>query len=101
MMHLLSLYLLPAALQMQYPFPDLLCSPLIPELRSNIAACPPRHIHFILIGTAAVWALPDQLAVSIVNNIDLSVIAAFLTVIALGIQLRIHDIIIKIGRAHV
>lgn len=72
-------------LQMKHTLFNLLRSALIPELRSDIPACPSCHIHFILIGTAAVWTLPDQFAMTVVNNANLSVIAAFLAVIALGI----------------
>ena len=88
MMHLLSLYLFSAALQMQYPFPDLLCSPLIPELGADIPAGPPGHIHLALINVAALGTAPDQLPI-LLGNLDLPVPAAALAVVAFRVQLRL------------
>ena len=57
---------------MQYPLLDLLCTALIPELGSDIAAGPSRHIHFILIRIPAIGTFPDQFAVRIGNDLYLS-----------------------------
>ena len=79
---------------MQYAFPDLLGSSLIPVLAADVAAGSSCHVHFCLIGVMTVWTFPDQLAFLIRHDPDLSVITAHLTVIALGIKLRIHDIVV-------
>ena len=73
---------------------DLLRSALIPELGSDIAAGSSRDIHRILIAVSAVRAFPYELAVLVGHDLDLSVITAFLAVIALGIQLSVHDVVI-------
>ena len=55
---------------------DLLRPSLIPELGSDIAAGSSCYIHLILITVSAVRAFPDQLAVLVVHDLDLSVITA-------------------------
>ena len=81
---------------MQHPLFNLLCPSLVPELGSDIPAGPPGYIHFILPAAAAARALPDQLSVAVIDNADFPVIAALLAVIALGVQLGIHNIVINI-----
>lgn len=81
---------------MQYPLLDLLRPSLIPELCADIAAGPSGYIHFILVPVAAARTFPDQLAVSIVDNVDLSVKTALLAVIALCVQFCVHNIIIYV-----
>lgn len=83
---------------MKHALLNLLGSPLIPELGSNITAGTTGHIHLILVCVAAVGTLPDELAVLVLLNLNLPVIAAHLAVVALGIQLRIHNIVID--KAH-
>ena len=83
------------SLQMKHAILNLLRTSLIPELSADVAAGPAGHIHLILIPVAAVRALPDQLAVLILNNLNFPVKTAFLAVVALGIQLRIHDIVVN------
>ena len=68
---------------MQHPLLDLLRASLIPELCPDITAGPSRHIHLILIRIAAVRAFPDKFAMCIRNDLNLSVIIAYLTVVAL------------------
>ena len=70
---------------MQHPFLDLLSTPLIPELSTDIAAGPSRNIHLVLIRITAVRTPPDQLTVCIRYNFDFPMVIARLTVIALGI----------------
>ena len=79
---------------MQYPILYLLCSPLIPELLSDITAGSSCLGKLFLIRISAVWATPLELSVTVFDNLDLSVKAAGTAVIGLGIQLRIHDVLI-------
>ena len=72
------------SLQVQYPFLDLLCSALIPELRSDITAGTSCHVQGVLIGVTAVGATPYQLAVLILHQ-NLSVVATRLAIVALGV----------------
>ena len=69
---------------------------LVPELGADVSACPSCHGHGVLVVVAAVRAFPDELAVFIINNLDFSVVAALHAVVALGIQLRIHDVFIDV-----
>ena len=81
-------------LQMQNPILDLLGTALVPVLGADVAAGSSCHVHFALVGIAALGADPDELTVGVLLNGDLTVIAALLTVVRLGVQLGIHDIII-------
>ena len=74
-------------LQMKHSLLNLLSSSLIPELCSDISASSSCNIHLILITVSAVRALPYKLSVIICNNLNLSCVATFLTVITLSIKL--------------
>ncbi len=78
---------------MQDPVPDLLCPALIPELGADIAAGAAGHIHLVLIRVAALGALPDELAV-VLYDLDLTIPAADLAVVALGVQLGVNDVVV-------
>ena len=78
---------------MQHAVLDLLRAALIPELGADIATGAAGNVQLVLVAVAALGALPHQLAV-ILHDLDLAVIAADLTVIRLGVQLRIHDVVI-------
>ncbi len=78
---------------MQHPVPDLLGAALVPELRTDIAAGPTGHVHLVLVGVAALGALPDELAVFL-YDLDLTVPAAHLAVVALGVELGIDDVVV-------
>ena len=78
---------------MENPIFDFLRSALIPILGPNIAAGPSGHIHFALIPVAALGAFPNQLSV-IFLDLDFAVEAAYLAVVRLGIQFRVHDVLI-------
>ena len=78
---------------MQHAVLDLLRAALIPELGADIATGAAGNVQLVLVAVAALGALPHQLAV-ILHDLDLAVIAAHLTVIRLGVQLRIHDVVI-------
>ena len=78
---------------MQDPVPDLLRPALIPELGADIAAGPAGDVHLVLIRVAALGALPDELAV-VLYDLDLTIPAADLTVVALGVQLGVDDVVV-------
>ena len=82
-------------LQMQNSLLDLLRSSLIPELRSDISAGTSCNIQCILVAVSAMWTLPYELSFLICYNLDLSVISTLLTVIALCIEFRIHNVVIN------
>ena len=87
-------------LQMQHAVLDLLRAALIPELGADIATGAAGNVQLVLVAVAALGALPHQLAV-ILHDLDLAVIAAHLTVIRLGVQLRIHDVVVdELQHAH-
>ena len=67
---------------------------LIPELGADVATGAAGHIHLVLIGVAALGAAPDELAV-IFNDLNFTVPAADLTVIALGVQFGVDDVVIN------
>ena len=79
---------------MQYSVLDLFGAALVPELGSDISAGAAGNGHLALIGIAAVRADPDQFAVRIFLDGDLAVITAGLAVIALGVELGVHDIVV-------
>ena len=72
-------------LQVHYTVADFLRATLIPELGTDVSAGAASNVQFILIAVAAVGAFPHQLAV-IFYDLDFAVIAANLTIIALGVQ---------------
>ena len=78
---------------MQHSVLDFLCSALVPELGADVAAGPAGHVHLVLVPVVAVGALPHQLAV-VLHDLDLAVKAADLAVIALGVQLGVHDVVV-------
>ena len=80
---------------MEHSFLNLLGSALVPELGADIAAGTSCHIQRILIPVAAVRAFPFQLAVLSSHDLNLAFITAVLAVIALCVQLRIHNVVIN------
>ena len=80
-------------LQVKHSVFDFLGSALVPELGANVAAGAPGYVHLALVGVAAFRALPDELAV-LFNYLNLSVPAADLAVVALGVQLGVDDVVI-------
>ena len=73
---------------------DLLRSSLIPILRSDITAGTARDVHPRLIAVLAIRAFPNKLSVLILRDLYLTVITANLAIIALCIQLGIHNIVV-------
>ena len=82
-------------LQVKYSFLDLLCSSLIPELCSDVTAGTSCYITEYSDRGFRSSDIPTPAFHPRRHDLDLSVISAFLTVITLGIQFRIHDIIIN------
>ena len=80
---------------MQHPFLDFLGSSLVPELSSDVAAGSSGYVHLILVRVAAVGALPDKLSMLILFDFNLAVLATDLTVIALGVKLGVHNVIVN------
>ena len=70
-------------------------SALVPILRADISAGASCHVHFRLIAVVTVGTFPHQLALILYHG-NLSVKATGLTVVALCIQLGIHDVIVNI-----
>lgn len=81
---------------MKDPVLDFLRTALIPELRPNIAARSAGNGHLRLIMIATIGAFPDELTRFIFDNLDFAVVAANFTIIALCIELCIHNIIVNI-----
>ena len=80
---------------MQHAVADLLGSALVPELGTDVAARATGDVHLLLVAVAAVGALPHQLTV-VLDNADLAVVATHLAVVALGVELGIHDVVVDV-----
>ena len=78
---------------MQHAVLDLGGAALVPELGADVAAGTAGHVQLVLVTVMAVGALPHQLAV-ILHDLDLAVVTADLAVVALGVQLGVHDVLI-------
>ena len=78
---------------MQHSVLDLSGSALVPELGADVAAGAAGDVQLVLVAVVALGALPDQLAV-LGHDLDLAVVAADLAVVALGVQLGIHNVVV-------
>ena len=74
---------------------NLLCPALVPILATNVAAGTACHIHFMLVTVSTVRTLPDQLY-SIIDNLDFPIVTTTLTVVTLGIEFCIQNIVVDI-----
>ena len=81
-------------LQVQYPVFDFLSTSLIPELGSDITTGSAGNAHFSLILISTVRAFPDQFAGLVFFDLDFSIVSAYFAVVALGIQLCVHDVVV-------
>ena len=81
---------------MQHALADLLGAALVPELGADVTAGAAGNAHTGLIAVAADRALPDQLAGIVLDDHDLAVITAALAVVALGVELGVHDVLIDV-----
>ena len=69
---------------MKHSLFNFLCSALIPELCSDVSAGTSCNVELALVTVSAMRAFPYELSV-ILDDLDLAVVAAYLTVIALRI----------------
>lgn len=79
--------------QVQDAVSDLLRPALVPELSTDIPARAAGHVQLMLVPVAALGAFPDQFA-TVLDDLDLAVVAAHLAVITLGVQLCVHDVVV-------
>ena len=78
---------------MQHAVLDLGGAALVPELGADVAAGAAGNVQLVLVTVVALGALPNQLAV-LLHDADLAVVAAHLAVVALGVQLGVHDVLV-------
>ena len=78
---------------MQHAVLDLGGAALVPELGADVAAGAAGNVQLVLVAVVALGALPNQLAV-LLHDADLAVVAAHLAVVALGVQLSVHDVLV-------
>ena len=78
---------------MQHAVFDFGGAALVPELGADVTAGAAGNIQLVLVTVVALGALPNQLAV-LLYNADLTVVAAHLAVVALGVQLGVHDVLV-------
>ena len=78
---------------MQHSVLDLGGSALVPELGADVAAGAAGDVQLVLVAVVALGAFPDQLAV-LRHDLDLTVVAADLAVVTLGVQLGVHDVLV-------
>ena len=81
---------------MQNPLFDFLRSALIPELSAYISACAASDVHLGLIAIMAVGAFPYEFAVGIGDYPHFAVVPADLTIIALGVEFRVHYVLVNV-----
>ena len=68
---------------------------LVPELGANVAAGTASNVELFLVAVAAMRALPNQLSV-VFDDLNLAVEATFLAIVALGVQLCLHDVVVDV-----
>ena len=78
---------------MQNAIPTLYCPSQNPELSSDISARTTRYIELFLVAITTMRAFPHQLTI-VLDNLDFPVETAYLTVVALGVEFGIHDVIV-------
>ena len=79
---------------MKHSFLNFLSSALIPILRANVFAGTSCDVHLGLITVAAMGTFPHELAVGIIRYLDLTVKTADLAIVALGIELGVHNVVV-------
>ena len=79
---------------MKHSFLNFLSSALIPILRANVSAGTSCDVHLGLITVAAMGTFPHELAVGIIRYFNLAVKTADLAIVALGIELGVHNVVI-------
>ena len=81
---------------MQHALLDFLRAPLVPELGADVAAGAARHVQRALVAVAAGGAFPHELVVAVGDDLDFARVAALLAAVALGVQLRVHDVVVDV-----
>ena len=82
---------------MKYALFDLLGAALVPELRADVPAGTAGDIELRLVGVAALRALPDKLSARVLDDFDLAVEPALLAVVALRVELGVHDVVVDVA----
>ena len=80
--------------QVGYTLGNFLGFPDVPPLFAQVAAGPPHDSHPVPVPVVALGALPGGIAILIRHNLDLAVEAALVAVVALRVELRIHDVVV-------
>ena len=80
---------------MNVSFFNFLGSALVPVVEANVTTSSPGDIHLVLVSISALRTFPNQLAITIINNLNFSVPTTNLAIIALGVQFSVHDVIIN------
>ena len=81
---------------MKYSITDLLSTTLVPELATKVPTRSAYHTHLGLVGVSALRAAPVQFGIFVFVYFDFAIESADLTIVGLGIQFSIHDILIDI-----
>ena len=81
---------------MKYTLFYLLCSALIPELGADLSTGSSCVSHVILVGIAAIRALPYKFAAFIFDDFYLTIITTALAVITFSVKFGIHNIVVNI-----
>ena len=79
---------------MKHSLLNLLSSALVPILCADIATGTSCNVHLCLIAIAAMRTFPNELAVIVIRDLDLTVKAANLAIVALGIELGVHNVVV-------
>ena len=75
---------------------DFLRPALVPIIKTDITAGAPRNVHFVFVGVAAAGTSPNQLSALVLNNLNFLIPTTDLTVVGLGVELGIHDVVIDV-----
>ena len=70
---------------------DFLRAALIPELGADISAGSTGDVHLALVAVATIGAFPNKFSGFVFDDFDFAGIAAILTKVALGVELRVDD----------
>ena len=81
---------------MQDSFFYFLGAALVPVLGANVTAGAAGNVHGALVAVAAVVAFPDQLSFAVAYDVYFACVAAFLAVVALGVEFCIHDVVVDV-----
>ena len=66
----------------------------VPPLLAQVAAGTAYHREPVTVAVVALGALPDGVALLVVHDLDLTIEAALMAVVALGVELCVHDVVV-------